>query len=74
MPHAFNASVEIFVTFTDGGWTHWSSWGSCSVTCGYGSRKRTRSCTNPRPKGSGKQCSGRSVTEGSCAYNPCAGG
>ena len=36
-----------------GGWARWSSWttiGSCSRTCGEGTRRhqRTRTCTNPR--------------------------
>ena len=34
----------------------WSSWGSCSKSCGSGSQ--TRTCTNPRPAYGGSQCSG----------------
>ncbi|XP_061179047.1 uncharacterized protein LOC133187647 [Saccostrea echinata] len=47
-----------------GGWSAWDSWkpqGSCSVTCGSGIRKftRSRSCTNPAPKYGGRSCSGQ---------------
>ena len=42
----------------DGGWTQWSSWSSCSKTCGVGSSTRTRTCTNPAPKKGGADCVG----------------
>lgn len=69
-----HVGFKSFLKFTDGGWTRWSNWSTCSLTCGYGFRKRTRSCTNPRPKGSGKKCLGRSVMIIICAYNPCPEG
>ena len=44
----------------DGGWTVWSSWSKCSVTCDYGAATRSRSCTNPAPRHGGADCVGTS--------------
>ncbi|XP_078581905.1 scavenger receptor cysteine-rich domain-containing protein DMBT1-like [Branchiostoma floridae x Branchiostoma japonicum] len=43
---------------TDGGWTGWSPWSACSVTCGVGTQTRDRSCTNPAPAHGGADCAG----------------
>ncbi|CAL1279610.1 unnamed protein product [Larinioides sclopetarius] len=43
----------------DGGWSKWSSWSLCSVTCGPGGTiNRYRSCNNPPPMAEGKPCQG----------------
>ena len=42
---------------TDGGYSSWSKWGKCSKSCAGGTRKRLRTCTNPRPEYGGKDCS-----------------
>ncbi|KAM9324272.1 properdin [Gastrophryne carolinensis] len=40
-----------------GGWSSWSGWSSCSVTCAIGRRRRTRECNNPPPS-CGASCPG----------------
>ena len=42
----------------DGGWTDWTSWSTCPVTCYGGMQNRTRSCTNPAPDHGGVDCAG----------------
>uniref|UniRef100_A0A665TKS7 ADAM metallopeptidase with thrombospondin type 1 motif, 2 n=1 Tax=Echeneis naucrates TaxID=173247 RepID=A0A665TKS7_ECHNA len=44
----------------DGGWGTWSSYGSCSRTCGGGVRFRSRRCDNPAPANGGRTCFGNS--------------
>lgn len=63
-------SIIIFFS-ENGGLTSWSSWGSCSTTCGAGSKARTRSCTNPAPVGAGSQCSGSTTESSSCNLVTC---
>ncbi|XP_076079208.1 coadhesin-like [Mytilus galloprovincialis] len=54
-----------------GNWGRWTRWSSCSVSCGTGSRKRTRSCDNPAPSNGGQDCSGYGTDSKKCARNPC---
>ncbi|XP_067034731.1 furin-like protease kpc-1 isoform X2 [Acropora muricata] len=57
-----------------GGFTPWSSWGRCSATCGEGFRRRSRTCTNPRPAYGGRRCIGGNVQSQRCALNRCPPG
>jgi len=57
----------------DGGFTPWSQWGECSVTCGDGIKHRTRSCTNPKPQHGGKKCLGNSRETDRCQKEACTG-
>ncbi|MFT7811182.1 adhesion G protein-coupled receptor B2 [Arapaima gigas] len=50
-------------------WEEWSPWSLCSVTCGRGSRTRTRSCVAPQR--SGKVCSGPEVQSKLCNIAVC---
>ena len=45
------------VQVENGGYSQWSNWSLCSVTCGIGRRSRGRSCTNPPPGLYGNDCS-----------------
>ncbi|XP_078379206.1 A disintegrin and metalloproteinase with thrombospondin motifs 18-like isoform X2 [Oculina patagonica] len=59
----------------NGGWSKWSSYSSCSQTCGGGIQWRTRTCTNPRPQNGGEDCEGE--TRGIpriCSREPCPAG
>ncbi|XP_066299152.1 angiopoietin-1 receptor-like [Branchiostoma lanceolatum] len=42
-----------------GGWSDWDDWSPCSVSCGNGTRTRTRTCDNPSPAFGGQDCEGR---------------
>nr|XP_022315405.1 uncharacterized protein LOC111119492 isoform X1 [Crassostrea virginica] len=55
----------------DGGWTEFGSYGPCSVSCGEGTRTRSRTCTNPAPQKGGADCVGSSNETSSCHQSPC---
>ncbi|XP_057313717.1 coadhesin-like [Hydractinia symbiolongicarpus] len=40
----------------NGSWAAWSTWTSCSLTCGTGVRHRNRLCNNPLPVTTGLEC------------------
>ncbi|XP_016146102.1 hemicentin-1-like [Sinocyclocheilus grahami] len=55
----------------DGKWSSWVSWGACSVSCGGGTRQRTRVCANPAPQHGGRQCEGNDIHIDFCNSEPC---
>ncbi|KAK3738877.1 hypothetical protein QZH41_014661 [Actinostola sp. cb2023] len=55
----------------DGGWSGYSSWPACSKTCGGGTQRRTRTCTNPAPAHGGKDCVGPAAETRECNKNVC---
>ncbi|XP_052094934.1 zonadhesin-like [Mytilus californianus] len=64
----------------DGGWTDflsWSTWTTCSETCGFGVEKsfRTRLCENPEAEYGGKPCPGDNTEERTqqCKIKECPG-
>ncbi|XP_029028836.1 A disintegrin and metalloproteinase with thrombospondin motifs 2-like isoform X2 [Betta splendens] len=55
----------------DGSWGPWTSYGSCSRTCGRGLRYRTRLCDNPAPANGGRTCFGNSFEFQLCNQEEC---
>lgn len=61
------------VGVVDGGWTRWTEWNECSVTCGNGTQSRLRTCTDPVPMYGGKDCRGESLQVRNCFPRHCPG-
>ncbi|TRY83537.1 hypothetical protein DNTS_016252, partial [Danionella cerebrum] len=55
----------------DGGWSHWSPWSACSVSCGEGVVTRIRLCNSPTPQMGGRDCSGDGRQTQSCREKAC---
>ncbi len=56
----------------DGGWSEWSAWTTCSVTCyGAGQNWHTRTCDNPVPQNGGLDCTGDDIEYQVCGEILC---
>ena len=55
----------------DGNWGEFGDWSDCSAACGGGSKRRTRSCSNPAPANGGSNCIGDSEETKECNDQPC---
>ena len=64
----------LYNNLVNGGWGEWTTWSSCSVSCGAGSRSKNRLCNNPTPAYGGNVCPGSAdkVLE-ECNSNKCPG-
>lgn len=62
---------DIYCFTVDGSWGAWSSWGTCTVTCGGGSYSRSRQCDDPAPANGGLQCPGDQSEFGNCNNQSC---
>ena len=61
------------VLIVDGVFSNWSSYGSCSKTCGGGTQTRQRQCNNPTPANGGRNCDGAFNESRSCNNELCPG-
>ncbi|XP_033118700.1 tyrosine-protein kinase Shark-like isoform X2 [Anneissia japonica] len=55
----------------DGGWSNYTDWSPCSVSCTGGIQTRNRTCTNPAPENGGADCVGDSGEEQRCNEQEC---
>ena len=53
----------MYFVLVNGNYSEWSEFSACSVTCGNGTMKRTRTCTGPSPKNRGRNCSSLGAAE-----------
>ena len=58
----------------NGKWGAWSTWGTCSKTCGGGTQSRTRLCDNPAPANGGAACTGNATASQTCNSLTCSSG
>ncbi|XP_052593110.1 hemicentin-1 isoform X2 [Peromyscus californicus insignis] len=54
-----------------GGFSLWSAWRPCSVSCGKGIQKRSRLCNNPLPANGGRPCQGSDSETRHCQNKLC---
>jgi len=55
----------------NGAWSAWSEFSPCSITCGFGTKVRMRTCSNPSPENNGAECNGQRVEIDECKLEPC---
>ncbi|XP_052813132.1 uncharacterized protein LOC128240515 isoform X2 [Mya arenaria] len=55
----------------DGQWDIWSTWSTCSLSCGDGVETRNRSCSDPSPSHGGKPCPGPDFETQPCNLQQC---
>lgn len=68
---AYGVLCVLLTVKQDGGWSHWSPWSSCSVTCGEGVITRIRLCNSPTPQMGGMDCQGEGRQTEICRKSPC---
>ena len=60
------------MNLVDCAWETWSTWGTCSVTCGGGTQQRNRNKTQEALFG-GIDCVGNDTETQNCSTNGCPG-
>ena len=66
-------NISSSTLLVNGGWSGYGSWISCSVTCGGGTKSRSRSCTKPSPDNGGDECTGEATEAENCGTASCPG-
>ncbi|XP_060595435.1 coadhesin-like [Ruditapes philippinarum] len=75
--HCFGDTIDVKLCkqkpcdASNGGWSNWVTWSTCSESCGVGLKTRSRSCTNPVPGTHGDQCVGDPIQVGACNEEEC---
>ena len=65
--------MSAYLLMLDGQWSDWDSWSACTVTCGNGTKLRSRRCDDPEPLNGGRNCTGKSEETAECATWNCPG-
>jgi len=65
--------VLLNIVVVNGQWGSWTEWGACTLSCGGGTRFRTRSCDSPSPSDNGRYCSGSDRQVDYCNRDDCPG-
>jgi len=65
-PHEESQSCKLIDCPIDGGFTPWEPVPECTRSCGGGTQKFVRHCTNPPPQFGGKDCTGPKEEVGPC--------
>eukprot|EP00800_Vazella_pourtalesii_P020926 TRINITY_DN758_c0_g1_i10.p1 TRINITY_DN758_c0_g1~~TRINITY_DN758_c0_g1_i10.p1 ORF type:complete len:693 (-),score=112.26 TRINITY_DN758_c0_g1_i10:1057-3135(-) len=68
-----NCNFHTCIVPVHGEWDEWTNWTPCTVTCGGGTIRRVRACTNPTPSGGGANCVGETQQTDSCNEMNCPG-
>ena len=71
MLRTLSNSKIIFKLLVSGGYSEWTVWSTCNVTCGVGNQERQRTCSNPSPENGGRNCTllGDGEEKRSCKEN-----
>ena len=65
----YQTSTMLFLVH--GGWSDWTLWSSCSVTCDIGNKTRTRTCDNPAMANGGVDCDDPLTEDRQCNVQLC---
>ena len=61
----------VLLLIVHGNWSDWTPFGTCSRTCGGGTKNRFRTCSNPTPQHGGRNCEGSQIESMECNTLPC---